>query len=176
MKIKRTLIFSLFVFSILAMWYFVRKPAPPIVEIEQPETQVPRRVVKPPVAIKPPDTKMAPALPKIGNRTYYGQLPSGVSDLKDLKLYNSQSKDWRKKLETHIVKLGGENLKDYKIIPEESYIIPESDGGRMVERVVVKINGKDGQYTSFFAEVDSETGYVMKTWGVAIQEKRPHRH
>lgn len=89
---------------------------------------------------------------------------------------NKPSPEWRKKLNSHIKRIGGANLKSYSVTPEESYVVSDGDAGRYVERVTVKITGKKGEYTSFFAEVDSETGYVIKSWGAAIPEKRRHRH
>lgn len=88
---------------------------------------------------------------------------------------NRPSAQWQKKLETQLKKLGGENLKSLQVRPEESYVISDGGHGRYVERVVVQITGKKGEYTSFFAEVDSETGHVLKSWGAAIPEKRHHR-
>jgi hypothetical protein len=73
-------------------------------------------------------------------------------------------------------RIGGAKLKTLQVSPQESYIISDGDEGRMVERVIVKLESKDGEYTSFFAEVDSESGHVIKTWGVAIPEKARHRH
>jgi hypothetical protein len=89
---------------------------------------------------------------------------------------NKPVKEWLPRLKVNLQKQGGDRLKELKIIPEESYVISDGGAGRYVERVTVKLTAKDGGYTSFFAEVDSETGYVLKTWGVAIQEKTPHRH
>ena len=125
---------------------------------------------------KIPAPSIAPAAQKKGNRTFYGTLPPHIQDISDLKLVNKSSDQWQKKLNTHLRRLGGERLKTLQITPQESYIISEGDAGRLVERVIVKLESKDGVYTSFFAEVDSESGHVLKTWGVAIPEKARHRH
>jgi hypothetical protein len=132
--------------------------------------------IEPTAPIKVGDEAIRPAPLKKGTRPFYGSLPQGVANSRQLTMANKPSPQWRKKLETHIKKLGGENLKSYSVTPEESYVIPDGSEGRYVERVVVKITGKKGEYTSFFAEVDSETGYVIKSWGAAIPEKRSHRH
>lgn len=168
-----TLILAVAVFSMGAVYLWqqnkpseepvVLKPTPP--------------VVKPPVAIvRPqPPTIIAPPLKK-GSRPFYGSLPQGITDIRKLPMANKPVKEWLPRLKVNLQKQGGNRLKDLKIIPEESYVIPDGGAGRYVERVTVKLTAKDGGYTSFFAEVDSETGYVLKTWGVAIQEKTPHRH
>jgi hypothetical protein len=133
--------------------------------------------VKPPVTVVPPQqpTIIAPPLKK-GSRPFYGSLPQGITDIRKLPMANRPVKEWLPRLKVNLQKQGGDRLKELKVIPEESYVISDGGAGRYVERVTVKLTAKDGGYTSFFAEVDSETGYVLKTWGVAIQEKTPHRH
>ncbi len=120
--------------------------------------------------------KLAPAPIKKGNRSFYGSLPSQVETINELPIVNKPSVQWQKKLKENLTRLGGEKLKTMQITPQESYIILDGNNGRMVERVIVKLESKDGEYTSFFAEVDSESGHVLKTWGVAIPEKARHRH
>lgn len=134
-------------------------------------------VVKPPVIIAKPQQPMIIAPPlKKGSRPFYGALPQGITDIRKLPMANKPVKEWLARLKVNLEKQGGDRLKELKVIPEESYVISDAGAGRYVERVTVKLTAKDGAYTSFFAEVDSETGYVLKTWGVAIQEKTPHRH
>ncbi len=123
----------------------------------------------------PPAVLSAAPLKK-GNRSFYGTLPPALKDINDLRLVNKVSDQWQKKLEVNLRRIGGEKLKTLKVSPQESYIISDGDEGRMVERVIVKLESKNGEYTSFFAEVDSESGHVIKTWGVAIPEKARHRH
>ena len=133
--------------------------------------------VKPPESIgkAPQPSIIAPPLKK-GSRPFYGSLPQGITDIRKLPMANRPVKEWLPRLKVNLQKQGGDRLKELKVIPEESYVISDAGAGRYVERVTVKLRAKDGAYTSFFAEVDSETGYVLKTWGVAIQEKTPHRH
>lgn len=123
-----------------------------------------------------PTPSLAPAPLKKGNRSFYGTLPPDVKDIQELIIVNKPSAQWQKKLEVNLKRLGGEKLKTLQVSPQESYIIPEGNEGRLVERVIVKLESKDGEYTSFFAEVDSESGHVIKTWGVAIPERNRHRH
>ncbi len=154
-----------------------RAPVAPediVVPRSQPQAQAP--VETPEAPIQRGDETLSPAPLKKGTRPFYGALPPGVQNIRQLKMANKPSPEWRKKLVTHIKRIGGANLKSYSVTPEESYVVPDGDAGRYVERVTVKITGKKGEYTSFFAEVDSETGYVIKSWGAAIPEKRGHRH
>lgn len=141
-----------------------------------PQPQVKETSTPPEVSTQRGDEVLGPAPLKKGTRPFYGSLPPGVQNIRQLKMANKPSPEWRKKLVTHIKRIGGANLKSYSVTPEESYVVPDGDAGRYVERVTVKITGKKGEYTSFFAEVDSETGYVIKSWGAAIPEKRSHRH
>ena len=172
--LRTILILGIVVTSV--MLWFRQRPMPAIVEAPQtdPATQVLPK--NPETPIQRGDETMSSAPLKKGTRPFYGSLPQGVQNIRQLPMANKPSSVWRKKLETHIKKLGGANLKSYSVTPEESYVIPDGQEGRYVERVVVTITGKKGEYTSFFAEVDSETGYVIKSWGAAIPEKRGHRH
>jgi hypothetical protein len=128
-----------------------------------------------PPSPKGDETISAPPLQK-GSRAFYGTLPEGIKDIRDLPMANKPSKEWRSHLNVHLKKIGGKRLKSAQVTPQESYIIPDGNAGRYVERVIIKIRGNEGEYTSFFAEVDSQTGYVLKSWGAAIHEKnRGHR-
>jgi hypothetical protein len=176
---RRTLLRTILILGIViasVMLWFRPHPVPTVIEAPQvkPERQaLPETPEKP---IQRGDEAIGPAPLKKGTRPFYGSLPQGVRNIRELPMANRPSSLWRKKLETHIKKIGGPNLKSYSVTPEESYVVPDGQEGRYVERVVVKITGKKGEYTSFFAEVDSETGHVIKSWGAAIPEKRGHRH
>jgi hypothetical protein len=166
-------------FLILAYLYLQRSkiqqaPSAPSQQEALPSDPGPSPVTTPPSPSAGPAIQKAPL--KKANRLYYGDLPEDVSSIDDLIIVNRYDPQWKKKMEVHIKRLGGDKLKDYSLTPQESYIIADSGGGRLVERVLVKLESKDGQYTSFFAEVDSESGYVLKTWGMAIPEKKRHSH
>ncbi len=176
-KPRIVIVSSLMVFLTLVFVYIRlnkesdQKESPPPTASDLTAKAKPQQTAPP---ILPP--VLAPAPLKRGNRSFYGTLPPALKDIKDLKLVNKPSAQWQKKLEVNLRRLGGEKLKTLQVSPQESYIIPDGDEGRMVERVIVKLESKDGEYTSFFAEVDSESGHVIKTWGVAIPEKARHRH
>ena len=171
----RTILILGIVVASFTLW-FRQHPVPTIVEAPktEPESQTLPKIPETPVRLG--DETIRPAPLKKGTRPFYGSLPQGVQNIRELPMANKPSSVWRKKLETHIKRIGGPNLKSYSVTPEESYVVPDGPEGRYVERVVVKITGKKGEYTSFFAEVDSETGHVIKSWGAAIPEKRGHRH
>lgn len=171
----RIILITGIVMASIMLWQRQQRPDP---IPEAPRPQIPAKTI--PKSPEPPqqrgDETIAPAPLKKGTRPFYGNLPEGVRNIRELPMANRPSPQWRKKLETHIKRIGGPNLKTYSVTPEESYVVPDGQEGRYVERVVVQITGKKGEYTSFFAEVDSETGHVIKSWGAAIPEKRSHRH
>lgn len=169
---QRKILITFVVFAGLVTFYFSRQPQnteapPPIVDVPMAPT---------PAAPAPEPAQIKAAPLKLGARSYYGTLPEGVKDISSLPLSNRPTSKWLPNLKDHLRKQGGSRLVDLSVTPEESYVISDGGAGRFVERVTVKLKGKDGAYTSFFAEVDSETGYVLKTWGAAIQEKPRHRH
>ncbi|MBY0517138.1 MAG: hypothetical protein K2P81_09530 [Bacteriovoracaceae bacterium] len=128
-----------------------------------------------PPSQKGDETISAPPLQR-GSRAFYGVLPEGIKNINDLPMANKPSKEWKSNLNQHLKKIGGTKLQSAEITPQESYIIPDGNAGRYVERVIIRIRSNEGEYTSFFAEVDSQSGYVLKSWGAAIQEKtRSHR-
>lgn len=171
----RTILISGIVVASVMLWYR-QHPVPSVVGPERPAPEQ-RSVSHPPEKpLKRGDETIGPAPLKKDARPFYGSLPPGVRNIRELPMANKPSSVWRKKLETHLKRIAGPNLKTYSVTPEESYVIPDGPEGRYVERVSVQITGKKGEYTSFFAEVDSETGHVLKSWGAAIPEKRRHRH
>jgi|GEM_PF-3265646 len=172
--LRIALIFGIIVTSVM-LWQR-RASTPDVVARPTPKTGPEVLTETPEEPSRRGDEVIAPAPLKKGTRPFYGTLPPGVQNIRELKMANKPSPEWRKKLSTHIKRIGGPNLKTYSVTPEESYVVSDGDAGRYVERVTVKITGKKGEYTSFFAEVDSETGYVIKSWGAAIPEKRRHRH
>ncbi len=138
-----------------------------------PSTSTPASTPTAPTVTTPADKSddvIAPARPKRNGRPFYGVLPQGVKDLADLPMANRPSRVWRKNLTAQIVRNGGKDLASQETTPQESYIIRDGQMGRYVERVVVTVHAKDGRFTRFFAEVDSETGHVLKTWGTVIHE------
>jgi hypothetical protein len=143
----------------------------------------------PPIIFSPPPTEpakaptpsaqapAAPAVPTVSappqrkaGRPFYGDLPRGVGSLQALPMANRPSADWPKRVEDNLRRVGGGDLKTLEIAPQESYIILDGQEGRYVERVVVTVTSKDGRFTRFFAEVDSQSGHVTKTWGATIHD------
>jgi hypothetical protein len=181
MKRSRLIIVSALMVLLTLVFLYVRLTKPKT-EVAHPEDS---SSTKPDVSLPSTHTPQIPGVPpavlapaplKKGNRSFYGTLSPALKDINDLRLVNKVSDQWQKKLEVNLRRIGGAKLKTLQVSPQESYIISDGDEGRMVERVIVKLESKDGEYTSFFAEVDSESGHVIKTWGVAIPEKSRHRH
>lgn len=117
------------------------------------------------------DDTLTPPPPKKAGRSFYGDLPEGVESLDELPMLNKPSTHWRTLLRSQIQRTSGKDLKELDIQPQESYIIMDNGEGRFVERVIMTVRAKDGRFTRFFAEVDSESGHVLKTWGAIIHEK-----
>lgn len=158
----------------LSIFYWMKsRPAPVADNVSSPALPAPIPLPEPKVI---GDETIAPAPLKKGSRAFYGALPEGVKDIESMPMANKPSKDWIKRLRAHLTRHSGDRLKSVDLDPQESYIIPDAGGGRYVERVIVKVKGKKGESTTFFAEVDSESGYVLKSWGATIQEKRRHSH
>ena len=181
-----TLLLLLVIASVATLYRFARlspelpAPAPNAqdpVEARPITPDAPKDAAQPPTTNSSiPPTISAPA-PKRQGRTFYGSLPDGVASLAELPMANTPTKDWLPTVKQRLRTQAGATLKELNITPEESYIIRDGNGGRFVERVRVKVESKDGRYTSFFAEVDSESGHVLKTWGAAIPERpATHRH
>ncbi|MFN9111518.1 MAG: hypothetical protein ACK5XN_15755, partial [Bacteroidota bacterium] len=61
---------------------------------------------------------------------FYGALPDGVKDIEAMPMANRPSKDWIKRLKSHLTRHSSDRLKSAEIEPQESYIIPDSGGGR----------------------------------------------
>ncbi len=173
--IRILLIIGIVALSLL-LWYRHRSSDEPTMAHPRPSQRVPETPQAAAHLPRPNDDRIAPPPLKRGNRVFYGALPEGVKDIQSLPMANRPTREWRRRLETQLKKLGGDQLKSLDISPQESYVIPDGSAGRYVERVVVKISGKKGEFTSFFAEVDSETGHVLKSWGAAIPEKSRHQN
>lgn len=157
----------------ILLWY--RSRTKPIIP-EQPSSPSTKSTpTTPPQAKVIGDETLSRPPLKIGPRSLYGDLPEGIKSVDALPLANKPG-PWKRALEAQIKRQGGKTLKSADIEHQESYIIIDGGAGRYVERVIVKVKGVKGETNSFFAEVDSETGYVMKTWGSIIQERPTHSH
>ena len=172
--------YPLFAVVIAGVIYYFNQPEPLAPVVEVPIITSPASPESDSQGISPSPNNdrptLAPAPPKLGPRTFYGELPPNVRKVKDLVMVNTPSPEWQSRLRAHLVRSGGEQLKSVELEPQESYIIMEGVEARNVERVVVTVRAKDGRMTRFFAEVDSESGHVTKSWGGTIHEKTALEH
>ncbi len=150
----------------------IPRPKPTPREVAPPQ-EAPTRPTAEPVGAPPAAATLSSAPPRKGTRSLYGDLPEGVQDLSELPMANTPSPDWLPRLESRLRQTGGKELAKLELVPQESYIIVEGGEGRNVERVVVTVRRHDGRFTRFFAEVDSESGHVLKSWGATIHESGP---
>lgn len=160
--------------------YYLTNPVAPLpsaaVVMPTPPMKADESTPAVPATATPERPAIAPAPIRRGNRYFYGELPPGVTNLSDLTMVNTPAPDWQKKLRSHLLRSSGDKLKRLELLPQESYIIMDGVEGRNVERVVVTVYAKDGRMNRFFAEVDSESGHVTKTWGGVIHENtQPHQ-
>jgi len=174
---KRALVALIAVLLTAGVVHLLTRPAPeapPAPKAPQTAPTPQRPTPDAPQVPAPADSKrddiIAPSLPKRDGRPFYGELPEGIKRLADLPMANRPSPRWRGNLESQIRRNGGTALSKMETKPQESYIIRDGEAGRYVERVVVTVHAKDGRFTRFFAEVDSESGHVLKTWGSVIHE------
>jgi hypothetical protein len=107
-------------------------------------------------------------------RPLHGVLARGV-DPGQVKQLNRPQESFLSGTKKYLENAGGDQLSQVEIEPHSSYTIVEGDGLRHVEKVAISAWRKDGRLTRFFAEVDSESGFVLKTWGHLVREP-VHRH
>lgn len=93
----------------------------------------------------------------------------------ELEMVNKISPDWKETLGNDLLRF---QLDDTKVMVKEEYpVIKIQNGkGQYLEQVVVTYLFKNGNYSSFHALVDSDTGFVTETWDKTVNEKvKPER-
>jgi hypothetical protein len=91
-------------------------------------------------------------------------------DQAELEMVNKINLEWKDILGNDLLRFQGE---DTKVIVKEEYplIKIQNVKGLYLEQVIITYLFKDGGISSFHALVDSETGFVTKTWDRTINEK-----
>ncbi len=88
----------------------------------------------------------------------------------DLVMLNKINPDWKNILGNDLLRFQEEETK--VMIKEEFPVIKVQNGkGIYLEQVVVTYVFKNGNYSSFHALVDSDTGFVTETWDRTVHEK-----
>ncbi len=93
----------------------------------------------------------------------------------ELVMINKINPDWKTILGNDLLRFQEEETK--VMIKEEFPVIKVQNGkGLYMEQVVVTYVFKNGNFSSFHALVDSDTGFVTETWDRTVHEKvRPKR-
>lgn len=111
------------------------------------------------------------------NRILLGELGQNASQDEDddLEMVNRVNPDWKKILGNDLLRFHEEETK--VLIKEEYPIIKVQNGrGQYLEQVVITYVFKNGNFTSFHALVDSDTGFITETWDKIVHEKvRPEK-
>lgn len=141
-------------------------------ELEQARIPKPKREI---ASVKSEDK---PSLPK--DRAY--QLREGrllIGDINkgdfqneevELDMVNKVNPDWKNILGNDLLRFQEEDTK--VMIREELPVIKIQNGkGQYLEQVLITYVFKNGNYSSYHALVDSDSGFVTETWDRTIHEK-----
>lgn len=105
------------------------------------------------------------------NRVLIGdnQKSNYQNDQVELTMINSLSTDWKETLGNDLIRFHNEDTK--VMIKEEFPVIRIQNGkGQYLEQVVITYLFANGNYSSYRALIDSESGFVLETWDKTIHE------
>lgn len=88
--------------------------------------------------------------------------------IRNLRVANRATENWKPALEKALVAQGGTDLKDIKVEKLDSFIWTESGVALYVETVKITLQNEQKQSVSFNAMVDSETGKILKNWNQPV--------
>jgi hypothetical protein len=89
-------------------------------------------------------------------------------EIKNLKVANYVSEDWRPNLEKAIITQGGTSVKDLVIKTVDSFVWAQDGNALYVESVIVSLKNENNATTTFRALVDAQTGKILKSWDPPI--------
>lgn len=97
-------------------------------------------------------------------------LPPGQEKaaIRNLRVANNPTEDWKPALEKALIAQGGSEVKDIKIEKLDSFIWTESGVALYVETVKITLKNQQNSSVSFNAMVDSETGKILKNWNQPV--------
>lgn len=93
-----------------------------------------------------------------------------VTQLKDLKIANKVSPQWKPNLEKSLKAQGGESVKEINIRKVDSFVWNHDGVALFVESVVVTLKNQKNEETSFKALVDAQNGKILKNWDQPIYD------
>jgi len=143
-------------------------------ELQQARIPTPKRGI----AQERNDSSNGPALPKDHayqireNRLLIGDIDRNnyQNENTELVMLNKINPDWKTILGNDLLRFQEEDTK--VMIKEEFPVIKVQNGkGLYLEQVIVTYVFKNGNFSSFHALVDSDTGFVTETWDRTVHEK-----
>jgi hypothetical protein len=93
-----------------------------------------------------------------------------VTQLKDLKIANKVSSEWKPNLEKSLKAQGGDNVKEINIRKVDSFVWNHDGVALFVESVVVTLKNQKNEESSFKALVDAQNGKILKNWDQPIYD------
>lgn len=106
---------------------------------------------------------------KFDGKKVMGLTPGKEKDLiRNLRVSNRQSENWKPALEKALIAQGGSDVKDIKIEKLDSFIWTESGVSLHVETVKITLKNAQNSSVSFNAMVDSETGKILRNWNQPV--------
>jgi hypothetical protein len=97
-------------------------------------------------------------------------LPPGKErdSIRNLRVSNRPSDNWKPNLEKALIAQGGSAVKDVQIEKVDSFIWTESRVALYVETVKITLKNDKNSSVSFNAMIDSETGKILKNWNQPV--------
>lgn len=88
----------------------------------------------------------------------------------ELEMINWPNPNWKDLLGNELIRFHNENTK--VMVKEEFPVIKIQNGkGRYLEQVIISYLFKNGNFNSYRALVDSESGIILETWDKTIHER-----
>lgn len=93
-------------------------------------------------------------------------LPPGrpKEEIKNIKVSNTPSHEWKENLEKALKAQGGSSLKEVILNKVDSFVWSHEGVSLFVESVIVTLKNNKNSETTFKVLVDSETGKILKNW------------
>lgn len=111
------------------------------------------------------------SFPQVNGRKVVGLVKGSEEEqLKDLKVSNQVSSNWKENLKNTLYLQGKKMIKDIVLKNEDSFIWIHDGIALNVESVLVSITNHSDQKTSFRVLVDSQTGKILQNWDQPVDD------
>lgn len=151
---KRRFYFILFFVLFLGLVYYLKNRSPK---------------VSPPILKKDKTIKKAPSVDtealKIEGKRVVGLRPGHEKEeIKNLKVANTPTAEWKPALEATLRAQGGDAIKEIKFDKVDSFVWAHDGVALFVESVVVTLKNDKNVPTTFRVLVDAQNGKILKNW------------